>query len=129
MSAATTTTTGSSEVNFTTRLVAEGSSLFSTLQEGAVPVPQTVEENHSRSTSDNPEWWPTQHRRVPDYRRARFHPQWNSLTDSMREAFMIDMMFRGCYLLSVSCAGRHNRFCMLTALGYGLDPSIFGIRH
>ena len=64
-------------------------------------VPQESNHSDQQTTENNPGWWPTQHRRIPNFRRARYHTQWNSLTDSTREAFMINMMFRGCYLLNV----------------------------
>ncbi|KPI36492.1 uncharacterized protein AB675_4434 [Cyphellophora attinorum] len=50
----------------------------------------------------NPSWWPTDHRRIPDYRSAGYHPEWDRLTSSTREAVMVTMMFRGCEILRVS---------------------------
>jgi hypothetical protein len=58
--------------------------------------------SQQKRAEDNPRWWPTLHRRIPNYRRATVHPRWSSLTDSLKEDFMINMMFLGCYLLNVS---------------------------
>ena len=99
----TTTATNSvpSDVNAATTLVADEGVVSSISHYGAVLTPHEADHNSRQTIANNPEWWPTQHRRIPNYRQARYHSQWNSLTDSAREAFMIDMMFRGCYLLNV----------------------------
>lgn len=125
---ATTTASGSlpSEVTAATLLLGAGDTSSSTSQYGTLQLHQ--EHHHDRPlTTNNPEWWPTQHRRIPDYRRARYNPQWYSLTDSSREAFMINMMFRGCYLLNVgrNCL-RSDCLSWLIAPGCRLDPQ--GVR-
>lgn len=104
MSATTTTTARASiprDIDTVTTLVGDGDVLSGALRGGALLATDEPGQYNSQITTDNPVWWPTQHRRIPNYRQARYHPQWNTLTDSSREAFMIDMMFRGCYLLSV----------------------------
>ena len=72
------------------------------LRHGALQRPLHAIDDGSETSTENPTWWPTDHRRIPDYRPARYHPQWNRLTSSTREAFMIVMMFRGCNVLRVS---------------------------
>ena len=99
---ATTTTSGSlpSDANAATMLLGAGDVDSGTSQYGTILSHQ--EHPHGQHPrSNNPDWWPTQHRRIPNYRQAHYNPRWSSLTDSSREAFMINMMFRGCYLLNV----------------------------
>lgn len=55
-----------------------------------------------RQPTNNPAWWPTDHRRVSDYRPARYHPEWNELTDdSTIMPIIILVLFGGCHLISV----------------------------
>jgi hypothetical protein len=62
--------------------------------------PSSTEADGTREHT--PSWWPRDHRRIPDYRSARYHPEWDRLTSSTREAIMVTMMFRGCEILRVS---------------------------
>lgn len=71
-------------------------------------------ENHDepRIPSHNPSWWPTAHRRMPDYRQARYHPEWHELTDnsSIMPMFVL-VLFVGCHIISV---GEYDRISRLS---------------
>jgi hypothetical protein len=54
------------------------------------------------NATNNPSWWPADHRRIPNYRPPRRHPQWQELTSSIGEATTITLMFVGCQLLQVA---------------------------
>lgn len=64
---------------------------------------QAVEyRDEARWSGSNPTWWPTDHRRMPDYRPARYHPEWHELTNN--SAFMetvVLVLFGGCSIISV----------------------------
>ena len=84
------------------------------LRYGAVRTPLNETDEHPETPTTNPSWWPTNHRRIPNYRPAQLHQQWSSLTSSYGEAFMINLMFMGCRVLLVSrTADRAQRLCLL----------------
>ena len=50
----------------------------------------------------NPSWWPTNHRRIPDYRQPRYHPEWHELTDnSTTMSMIVVVLFAGCHIIAV----------------------------
>ncbi|RVX74925.1 hypothetical protein B0A52_01202 [Exophiala mesophila] len=56
----------------------------------------------------NPTWWPTDHRGMPNFRPARYHPEWHELTDdSTIMPIVILVLFGGCSIISV-CASKHR---------------------
>lgn len=70
--------------------------------------PNSTDDDGTRE--NNPSWWPTDHRRIPNYRSPRYHPEWDRLTSSTREYIMVTLMFRGCEVLRVSVGlGIHIR--------------------
>ena len=81
-----------------------GSVFDAALRHGALLSPLSAPDVDRQSNAANPPWWPGDHRRMPDYRRANYHPEWQRLTSGRLEAFMIYMMFRGCEILRVSSA-------------------------
>ena len=102
-----TTTTDSSAAQLTTAAAA-------TLLGGELETGDPSAIGHSREDLEfpvpnvgNPSWWPTDHRRIPQYRPARFHPDWSGLTATRRESLTIVCLFVGCHLLSVSTATCH----------------------
>ena len=101
MSASTTTTTALQEATrFVTSLVGEEVAFQS--DTGSIPSASDPNVGHAEnSTTNNPSWWPTDHRRIPDYRPVHYHPEYYTLASSAREHFMVVMMFQGCHLLSV----------------------------
>lgn len=77
---------------------------------GDATIAGAVEEPNSRElpTSENPEWWPTNYRRIPDHRPINRH-----LDKSLRpggtdpvEVWFIFTMLAGVALKSVSLFGR-----------------------
>lgn len=57
----------------------------------------------SPRSSNNPPWWPTNHRNIPDHRAPRFHPEFWALTNnSVGEAVVVGLVFAGSQLLAVS---------------------------
>lgn len=64
-----------------------------------LPVENSYE---AQQPNKNPPWWPIDHRRIPNYRSARYHPEWNELTDnSAIMPLIILVLFGGCHLISV----------------------------
>lgn len=64
---------------------------------------QAVEyRDEARRPGSNPTWWPTDHRRMPDYRPARYHPEWHELTNNsaVMETVVL-VLFGGCSIISV----------------------------
>jgi hypothetical protein len=52
--------------------------------------------------TNNPSWWPADHRRIPGYRPAHRHPEWNELTNNtIIQPVVVLVMFGGCHLLAV----------------------------
>jgi hypothetical protein len=102
MSASTTTTTTLQEATrFVTSLV--GDEAVFQADTGSLPSDSDPNDSQAENpTASNPSWWPTDHRRIPDYHPARYHPEYYALANnSAREHFMVVMMFRGCHLLTV----------------------------
>lgn len=97
-----TTKTANQHVAATATSILTGeSSDDSILNEVAQRLP---DENHNepRHPANNPSWWPTSHRRIPDYRQARYHPEWHELTDnSVIMPIVILVLFGGCHIISV----------------------------
>ena len=52
--------------------------------------------------TQNPPSWLTGHRRIPDFRAPRVHPEWRELTDGLMETILISLLFRGCRLMQVN---------------------------
>ena len=50
----------------------------------------------------NPAWWPTDHRRIPNYRQVQYHPEWHELSgNSTALDLFIFVLFKGCQLIAV----------------------------
>lgn len=80
------------------------------LTEGLVP--NTVVDDlevpvASSGATQNPPGWLTGHRRIPDFRAPRVHPEWSELTHGPRETILIGLLFRGCRLMQV----KFRRLC------------------
>ena len=71
------------------------------LQVNAFAPQLDADREHVSNATRNPSWWPADHRRIPNYRPPRRHPQWPELTSSTGEATTITLMFLGCHLLQV----------------------------
>jgi hypothetical protein len=106
MSATTTTEIASPEVSIIEAIL-EDSVTVHLARTGTVLDPQSPPSlfEVGGTREHNPSWWPRDHRRIPHYRSARYHPEWDRLTGSTREAVMVTMMFRGCEILRVSLGG------------------------
>ena len=100
MSASTTTSTEGTTTAIATLL--GGETAANTIHTGGLPSSADTGGNEPPRVTDNPSWWPTDHRRIPDYRPIRYHPEWTQLADSVRQNFMITVMFGGCHVLAVS---------------------------
>jgi hypothetical protein len=65
----------------------------------------------SNRGTQNPPSWLTGHRRIPDFRAPRVHPEWSELTHGPRETILIGLLFRGCRLMQV----KFKRHCFSEA--------------
>jgi hypothetical protein len=65
--------------------------------------PPPVETQRARRQPErNPAWWPTNHRWIPNYRQARYHPEWFELTEgSIIRTGVVVVLFAGCHLIAV----------------------------
>ena len=75
---------------------------------GENPPVENYEE--SQRPTNNPSWWPTDHRRIPDHRPARVHPEWHELTgNSPIVDIVVMVLFGGCHLIAVGSAQKPER--------------------
>ncbi|KIW24670.1 uncharacterized protein PV07_10372 [Cladophialophora immunda] len=101
MSASTTTTTNTTEqiLARTARLVGETS--FIEPSHASPSVTSGSPSDHTRA--NNPAWWPTDHRRIPNYRQVRYHPEWHELSgNSLVADVFILVLFKGCGYLAMA---------------------------
>lgn len=72
---------------------------------------------------DNPSWWPTNHRRLPDYRAPRYNPEWRELTgNSTTMDLILVVFFGGCQIMAVSHRVHPNK------VKRSIDPvPVFGL--
>jgi hypothetical protein len=69
----------------------------------AAPPATVTHHDESRPTVSNPTWWPTEHRRMPNFAAARYHPEWNELTgNNLFVDMFVVVLFAGCHVISVS---------------------------
>jgi hypothetical protein len=96
-----TITTNRQEMGRITSIHETNTADYQTLNE---TVQNPLVENHDepRRPANNPAWWPTNHRRIPGYLPARYHPEWHELTDnSAIMSVVILVLFGGCHLIAV----------------------------
>ena len=109
MSATTTTTTAESIMTETTRAIAGDRESF-VLHTGDLPAAMHTNTLTIQRFDENPPWWPTDHRRMPDYRQVQYHPEWRELSgNSLIADAIIILLFRGCELLVVSNSHIHEQ--------------------
>ena len=86
----------------------EASITKTALDSGQSSMPNPDSRNTGRPAT-NPPWWPTDHRRIPDYRQVQYHPEWHELSDNSLVAdIFIYVLFKGCSLIAVSRSPVNN---------------------
>lgn len=79
-----------------------GNIAASAVETGELPSPLHEDTPSIQESTQNPTWWPTDHRHVPDYRQVRYHPEWRALSGGSRAAdVFIFVLFKGCGFLAV----------------------------
>lgn len=99
----TTTSTTAEEGTTTPVRLVGGGNAANVVETGEASSASNPDTPSAQKAANNPPWWPTDHRRIPDYRQVQYHPEWHELSGG---SFVVDMfilvLFKGCGLLSVS---------------------------
>jgi len=79
-----------------------GDTAASAIETGELPSTPQTDTHSTRSSAENPAWWPTDHRHIPSYLPVRYHPEWHALSGGSRAAdLFIIVLFKGCGYIAV----------------------------